>query len=117
MDFSTNADGSSISNEAINGQLYARVGWGKTPDGTVLSPSPNQWKPPTSSNLDPLKEVMDEDGNLDPEKLEAWIVKSQIDPNDPDNEELMTRVAEARRKVGTDPECKTDSKGAKNYFR
>ena len=119
VDFPTNADGSTISNEPISGQLYARVGWGKTTDGIVLSPSPNHWKPPFSNSLDPLKEVIDVDGNLDLEKLEAWIVKAQIDPNDPDNEELMNRVAEARRKTGS-----TGVKGAgsadlkaKNYFR
>ena len=41
--------------------------------------------------LDPLKEAMDSDGKIDAAKLEAWIIKSQIDPNDSDNEELMSR--------------------------
>ena len=45
VDFSTNVDGSSIGAEPIRGQIFARVGWGKSPDGVVLSPSPNQWKP------------------------------------------------------------------------
>ena len=42
--------------------------------------------------LDPLKEAMDADGKIDAAKLEAWIIKSQIDPNDSDNEELMSRL-------------------------
>lgn len=95
VEFPLNIDGSSItSGEPISGQIYARVGWGKTPDGLVLSPSPNTWKPANSTNRsDPLREVLDQDGKVDPVKLEAWIVKSQIDPNDPENEELMARLA------------------------
>ena len=46
VDFATNFDGSSIRSEPIRGQIFARVGWGKSPDGVILSPSPNQWKPP-----------------------------------------------------------------------
>ena len=46
VDFSSTVDGSAIRSEQIKGQIYARVGWGKSPDGIVLSPSPNQWKPP-----------------------------------------------------------------------
>ena len=46
VDFSANVDGSSIRSEPIRGQILARVGWGKSPDGVILSPSPNQWKPP-----------------------------------------------------------------------
>ena len=34
---------------------------------------------------------MDAEGRIDAAKLEAWIIKSQIDPNDSDNEELMSR--------------------------
>ena len=34
---------------------------------------------------------MDADGKIDAAKLEAWIIKSQIDPNDSDNEDLMSR--------------------------
>jgi len=34
---------------------------------------------------------MSSDGRIDPVKLEAWIAKSRIDPNDPENEELMIR--------------------------
>ena len=45
----------------------------------------------TLFRLDPLKEAMDSDGKIDAAKLEAWIIKSQIDPNDSDNEELMSR--------------------------
>ena len=41
--------------------------------------------------MDPLKEAMDAEGRIDAAKLEAWIIKSQIDPNDSDNEELMSR--------------------------
>ena len=46
IDFSSTVDGSSIRSEPIKGQVFARVGWGKSPDGVVLSPSPSQWKPP-----------------------------------------------------------------------
>ena len=38
-----------------------------------------------------MKEAMDADGKIDAAKLEAWIIKSQIDPNDSDNEVLMSR--------------------------
>jgi hypothetical protein len=41
--------------------------------------------------LDPLKEVMDPDGRVDPAKLEDWITRARLDPNDPENEELLTR--------------------------
>jgi hypothetical protein len=34
---------------------------------------------------------MSADGRIDPVKLESWIAKSRIDPNDPENEELMIR--------------------------
>ena len=34
---------------------------------------------------------MSADGRIDPVKLELWIAKSRIDPNDPENEELMLR--------------------------
>ena len=101
----------------FSGQVYARVGWGKAPDGTVMSPSSAHWKPPNAtSRSDPLREVLDIDGKIDPAKLEAWIVKSQIDPNDPENEELMSRVAEARRKA----DVRTDSRASAvsgDYFR
>ena len=46
VDFSSTVDGSSINSEPVKGQIFARVGWGKSADGVVLSPSPNQWKPP-----------------------------------------------------------------------
>ena len=46
VDFSATVDGSAINSEKIKGKIFARVGWGKSPDGVVLSPSPNQWKPP-----------------------------------------------------------------------
>ena len=120
----TSPDKSSITSEPISGQVYARVGWGKAPDGTVLSPSPSAWRPPNSSasmSNDPLREVMDSDGKLDTAKLEAWIVKSQIDPNDPENEELMTRVAEARRKADLgakrDGQSKDSSGAVGDFFR
>ena len=114
VEFPTNPDGSSISSEPICGQIYTKIGWGKSPDGVVLSPSPQSWKPPNVNRSDPLREVMDGEGNVDPSKLEAWIVKSQIDPNDPDNDELMSRVAEARRRVAV-----TDGSGTAkgSYFR
>ena len=34
---------------------------------------------------------MSADGRIDPTKLESWITKARIDPNDPENEELMIR--------------------------
>ena len=48
VDFSTNVDGSSIRSESIRGQILARVGWGKSQDDVILSPSPNQCKPPNT---------------------------------------------------------------------
>ena len=49
--------------------------------------------------FDPLKEVMEPDGKIDPVKLEEWIAKVRLDPNDPENEELMARVNEAKRRI------------------
>ena len=50
----------------FSGQVYARVGWGKAPDGTVMSPSSAHWKPPNAtSRSDPLREVLDLDGKID----------------------------------------------------
>lgn len=42
---------------------------------------------------------MEPDGKIDPVKLEDWISKARLDPNDPENEELLTRVNEARRRL------------------
>ena len=41
--------------------------------------------------MDPLHEVMEPDGKVDPIKLEEWIVKARLDPNDPENEELISK--------------------------
>ena len=34
---------------------------------------------------------MEPDGKVDPIKLEDWIVKARLDPNDPENEDLITK--------------------------
>ena len=35
---------------------------------------------------------MEPDGKIDPIKLEEWIDKARLDPNDPENEDLLTRT-------------------------
>ena len=45
INFSTNWDGSEISQEFTKGRLFARVGWAKGPDGSILSPPSDQWCP------------------------------------------------------------------------
>merc|ERR1719433_1452336 len=42
---------------------------------------------------------MEPDGKIDPNKLEEWITKARLDPNDPENEDLIGKVNEARRKA------------------
>lgn len=49
----------------------------------------DQWCPRKDSKLDPLHEVMEPDGKIDPNKLEEWITKARLDPNDPENEDLI----------------------------
>ena len=44
---------------------------------------------------DPLEEVIESDGRIDPDKLEVWMTRNLVDPKDPDNVELMQRVTEA----------------------
>ena len=102
------------------GKLYARIGWGKNADGKLLSPPEDQWKG-TGVNIrgsEPIKEVFDSLGNVDPEKLEEWLLNHRIDPNDPRNAELLNSVSSVRKsfavpnKLGN--EGKTDDQG---YFR
>ena len=97
--FATSVDGSDINTEYTKGRLFARVGWARGTDGKILSPPVDQWCPRKDSKLDPLHDVMEPDGKIDPIKLEKWIVKARLDPNDPENEELISKVNEARRKV------------------
>ena len=91
LNFPVNDDGSEISHEYVHGKVFARVGWAKGSDGSILSPPVDQWNPKTDLKLDPLKEVMDIDGKMNAIKLEEWISKARLDPNDPENEELMAR--------------------------
>jgi len=42
-----------------------------------------------------LHEVMEPDGKIDPVKLEDWIAKARLDPNDPENEELLSKYERA----------------------
>jgi len=44
VDFRSSIDGSSIQNEAIRGKIYARVAWGKSPEGDILAPPQEQWR-------------------------------------------------------------------------
>ncbi len=76
-DFSINLEGSKIDQEYTKGKVYARVGWAKGPNGTILSPPSDQWCPRKELSLDPLKEVMEADGQIDPVKLEEWINKAR----------------------------------------
>ena len=105
VDFAANTDGSQIRSEPIRGKIFFRVGWGKTSDGVIMAP-PNQWNPPSAQGVinDPLQEVLNVDGQIDPNKLEEWMTKHQIDPNDPANVELMDRVTEARKGLGSSAE-------------
>ena len=48
-----------------------------------------------TSRTDPLEEVIESDGRIDPDKLEVWMTRNLVDPKDPDNVELMQRVTEA----------------------
>ena len=91
LNFPVTYDGSEISHDRVNGKVFARVGWARGADGTILSPPIDQWNPKNDSKLDPLKEVMDIDGKIDAIKLEEWISKARLDPNDPENEELIAR--------------------------
>ena len=75
--------------EFTKGRLFARVGWARGIDGQILSPPVDQWCPRKDSKLDPLHEVMEPDGKIDPNKLEEWITKARLDPNDPENEDLI----------------------------
>ena len=46
--------------------------------------------------------MIESDGRIDPDKLEVWMTRNLIDPKDPENVELMQRVAEANiRQVRT----------------
>ncbi len=47
VDFASTVDGSQIRSEWTRGRVFARVGWGRTSDGVVLSPPAAQWRPPT----------------------------------------------------------------------
>ena len=77
--------------------------------------------------FDPLKEVMEPDGKIDPVKLEEWIAKVRLDPNDPENEELIARVNEAKRRIemssaassssGTLSKLAGTNVGLSGYFR
>ncbi|CAB4064698.1 CC2D2A [Lepeophtheirus salmonis] len=100
IDFPINVDGSDIVSCKISGFIFVRLGWGKSRHGEVLCPPSSLWKPPRSASSlnDPLLEIMDGDGYVDPTKLENWIHKSRIDPNDPSNADLMNRVSEATLK-------------------
>ena len=67
------------------GKLYARVGWAKRQDGSLLAPPIDQWRQYNKhkSSVEPITEVFDKFGNIDPDKLETWLINHQIDPNDP----------------------------------
>ena len=99
VNFPVNYDGSEISAQTIQGKVFARVGWARGMNGAILAPPIDQWNPKMDARFDPLKEVMEPDGKIDPIKLEEWISKVRLDPNDPDNEELIARVTEAKRRV------------------
>ena len=46
---------------------------------------------------DPLSELLDDSGVLDATRVEDWMRRNNIDPNDPANLDLMERVAEANK--------------------
>ena len=43
---------------------------------------------------DPLCEILDDSGRFDAEKIEEWMHKNMIDPNDPRNVLMMKRISE-----------------------
>ena len=45
LNFPTNYDGSEISHQTIQGKVFARVGWAKGVNGTILAPPIDQWNP------------------------------------------------------------------------
>jgi coiled-coil and C2 domain-containing protein 2A len=49
INFPTNLDGSKISQEFVKGRMFARVGWAKRSDGTILAPPADQWCPRTDT--------------------------------------------------------------------
>ena len=98
-EFSIVSDNSRTDLQKTRGKLYARVGWGKRGDGRLLSPPADQWKV-TGVNMkgqEPIREVFDSFGNVDPDKLEDWLLNHRIDPNDPRNAELMNTVSATRK--------------------
>ncbi|XP_040568935.2 coiled-coil and C2 domain-containing protein 2A [Lepeophtheirus salmonis] len=126
IDFPINVDGSDIVSCKISGFIFVRLGWGKSRHGEVLCPPSSLWKPPRSASSlnDPLLEIMDGDGYVDPTKLENWIHKSRIDPNDPSNADLMNRVSEATLKknfsklyLNDERHTFDDLSSSNNYFR
>ena len=103
------SDNSRIDRDFTRGLLYIRVGWGRRPDGHLLAPPLDRWlerfpagHTQLTGSQDPLhvQEVFDGHGNVDPDRLEAWLLSHHIDPNDPRNAELMTRVTTAASKLG-----------------
>ena len=45
LNFPANYDGSEISHQTIQGKVFARVGWAKGVNGTILAPPIDQWNP------------------------------------------------------------------------
>lgn len=43
--FSTNLEGSEIDQEFTKGKIFARVGWARGPNGMIMAPSSDQWRP------------------------------------------------------------------------
>lgn len=119
-EFSIVSDNSRIGTDKTRGKLYARLGWGKRADGTLLAPPPEQWKG-TGANIkgqEPIRDVFDRLGNVDPVKLEEWLLNHRIDPNDPRNAELMSTVVSTRKSFAvpsslSEPRSQMDQ----GYFR
>ena len=99
VEFGANIDGSKVQSRSIRGKLLTRIGWGKSTDGVIMAPM--HWSPPvdkTPHDLD-LNDLLNADGQVDPVRLEEWMTKNMIDPNDPANVDLMERVTEASKKT------------------
>jgi coiled-coil and C2 domain-containing protein 2A len=96
------------------------VGWGRRSDGHLLAPPTDSWSDhvPVNNYRRPnqlsggngmsgqelhIQEVFDSQGNVDPDRLEAWLLSHHIDPNDPRNAGLMASVTAAAATKGNGP--------------
>ncbi|CAD5113655.1 DgyrCDS2816 [Dimorphilus gyrociliatus] len=82
----------SNSNNYINlnttGNLWASVSWAVDEDGNVLSPAPSGGYGDISKGNDPISAI-GAAGIADMDKFRKWIINARLDPNDPNDADLM----------------------------